>query len=58
MTETNLSTSETETIETSDFPFFQRIHISSKLTIGFFILVLLTLIVAGLSFFSSVDASH
>ncbi|HRQ40360.1 MAG TPA: HAMP domain-containing protein [Chloroflexota bacterium] len=48
----------TETTNPQTFSLFRRIPISRKLTIGFSILVLLTLLVAALSYFSSDDASQ
>ncbi|MCL4265925.1 MAG: HAMP domain-containing protein [Anaerolineae bacterium] len=47
-----------ETSNRQTFSLFRRIPISRKLTIGFSILVLLTLLVAALSYFSSDDASQ
>lgn len=47
----------TDTAVAQNFSFWRRLPISRKLTIGFSILVLLTLVVAGLSYYSSDDAS-
>ncbi len=70
MTDTTRITPETPVLETmaeelhaesnqpQSFSLVRRIPISRKLTIGFSILVLLTLLVAALSYFSSDDASE
>jgi CHASE3 domain sensor protein len=70
MTNTTRITPETPVLETmagelhaesnqpQSFSLVRRIPISRKLTIGFSILVLLTLLVAALSYFSSDDASE
>ncbi|NJN55053.1 MAG: hypothetical protein HC804_10025 [Anaerolineae bacterium] len=47
-----------EATDPQSFSVFRRIPISRKLTIGFSILVLLTLLVGALSYFSSDDASE
>lgn len=49
---------ETEENELPSYSFIRRVKISRKLTIGFSVLVLLTLLVAGLSYFSSNGASQ
>ncbi|MCP4359430.1 MAG: HAMP domain-containing protein [Chloroflexi bacterium] len=48
---------ETAAPPTQHFSFLRRIHISRKLTIGFAILVILTLVVAGLSYLGSGTAT-
>jgi CHASE3 domain sensor protein len=57
MTDVNIDPEGTGEISQS-FPLIRRIRISRKLTIGFSILVLLTLLVAALSYVSSDDASR
>ncbi len=57
MTDANMPTSEPEHEAGQSFSLLRRIHISSKLTVGFSILVILTLLVAGLSYLSSDDAT-
>lgn len=57
MTDANASALDQEQIATKRFSLLRRVQISSKLTIGFSILVILTLLVAGLSYLSSDDAT-